>query len=239
MTPLTEASLDDCILWTGAIASNGYGKRQLHGRTVGAHRAAWEEAHGPIPDGLFVLHRCDNPPCCNVEHLFLGTHADNMRDMARKGRGVVRRGVDHPNSPLTADQVVEARALYRDGCLQREIARRLGINQSSVSFLVRGISHGAGAEPDLRMTACETCQTQIHRQPANRKYCNSRCAVKGRKKILGARILIDGRLVAPTATNHGRISAYTNYGCRCMPCTDAWSTYRRSWANRAVPGRKQ
>jgi hypothetical protein len=85
-------STDDCIEWDPSVDAKGYGIipiRDSPGRwhNERAHRAVWVEVHGPIPDGLSVLHRCDNPPCINVEHLFLGTHTDNMRDMVQKGRG--------------------------------------------------------------------------------------------------------------------------------------------------------
>jgi hypothetical protein len=79
----------DCQVWTGSTHSFGYGWIRLggrKGRTLLVHRVAYEERHGPIPDGLFVLHRCDNPPCVADEHLFLGTAADNAHDMCSKGR---------------------------------------------------------------------------------------------------------------------------------------------------------
>jgi len=77
-----------CHLWTGAQNVFGYGiVYDRNRRNIGTHRAAWFFAHGPIPGGLYVLHRCDNPFCINPAHLFLGTHADNHRDMWRKGRG--------------------------------------------------------------------------------------------------------------------------------------------------------
>lgn len=71
-----------CHVWSSTLSTGGYGRV-----LVSAHRLAWELAHGPIPGGLLVLHKCDNPPCCNPEHLFLGTIADNMADKIRKGRG--------------------------------------------------------------------------------------------------------------------------------------------------------
>lgn len=77
---------DGCEPWTGCRSAAGYGIIQREGRTMRAHRVAWALAYGPIPDGLNVLHRCDNPPCCNPTHLWLGTHADNMRDRGAKGR---------------------------------------------------------------------------------------------------------------------------------------------------------
>ena len=80
---------DGCIEHTGARNKEGYGKRWDRNakRSALAHRLAWMEVHGQIPAGMSVLHRCDNPPCINVEHLFLGTPQDNTQDMISKGRG--------------------------------------------------------------------------------------------------------------------------------------------------------
>ena len=79
-----------CVEWTGARDKKGYGKRSRNNKMGYVHRQAWEDAFGPIPQGLRVLHKCDNPPCYNLDHLFLGTQGDNMRDAARKGR--IRNG---------------------------------------------------------------------------------------------------------------------------------------------------
>lgn len=80
---------DDCWEWGAGIGANGYGKFRLSDprREAGAHRMAWALAKGAeVPEGLCVLHKCDNPPCCNPAHLFLGTKGDNNRDRAEKGR---------------------------------------------------------------------------------------------------------------------------------------------------------
>lgn len=82
---------DSCIEWDGYLNAKNYGRTHLmlNGKHVFryVHRLAWEETHGPIPAGMCVLHKCDNPPCFNVDHLFLGSRGDNNRDMWRKGRG--------------------------------------------------------------------------------------------------------------------------------------------------------
>jgi hypothetical protein len=85
-----------CHLWIGGVGPKGYGRFTFDGKRVLAHRAAYTLKCGPIPAGLHVLHRCDVPMCVNVDHLFLGTQADNMRDMCAKGRHNGPRGVTHP-----------------------------------------------------------------------------------------------------------------------------------------------
>lgn len=75
-----------CWPWTGATFHWGHGAVKVNGRPWGAHRIAWELTNGPVPVGLQINHHCDNPPCCNPSHLFLGTQMDNVRDMIAKGR---------------------------------------------------------------------------------------------------------------------------------------------------------
>jgi hypothetical protein len=101
-----------------------------------AHRFSYELVHGLIPDGLHVLHRCDNPPCVNPTHLFLGTNADNVRDRDTKGRGA--RGTAHWNCRLTDEEVAEIR---NASGLQWEIAERFGISHQAVSNIKRGERH--------------------------------------------------------------------------------------------------
>lgn len=98
-----------CLEWTAGKSHFGYGKYHIKRVGFATHRIAWVLAHGPIPDGLCVCHRCDNPPCLNEDHLFLGTMADNHADMRAKGRGK-GQGVTHcPKGHLLAgDNLMKA-----------------------------------------------------------------------------------------------------------------------------------
>lgn len=128
---LSRPSDDACWVWTGFRDRKGYGqialdgRRGVHGYT---HRVAWELHNGPIPDGLWVLHRCDNPPCCNPAHLFLGTAADNNRDMAAKGRHV-------GTTKLTSRQVVEI-VCNRGVLSQTQLAKVYGVSNATVSYAI-------------------------------------------------------------------------------------------------------
>lgn len=109
--------LNGCWGWRGNKNQAGYGQFRIgrKGRVMSAHRVSWEIHNGPIPEGLIVMHRCDNPSCVNPAHLFVGTHKDNMRDAAKKGRLSAPHAKPHrPHTrvrKLTDDQV---RSIRRD-----------------------------------------------------------------------------------------------------------------------------
>lgn len=127
-------------MWTGACRTKGYGAIRSGGRkspVVATHRVAYELAFGPIPAGMSVLHRCDNPPCCDPDHLFLGTHADNMRDMATKGRGRAPSGMANPRCRLT-DRDVEAIRSQSGHVSWAEIGRRCGVDPTYARRLANG-----------------------------------------------------------------------------------------------------
>lgn len=113
--------MSGCWLWEGAVQANGYG---VAGRKL-AHRQSWEDHHGPIPEGMSVLHKCDVRSCINPDHMFLGTQQDNLADMRRKGRGVVPQspaGEAHHFAVLTVAVVKKMRADHASGRSIKSIA---------------------------------------------------------------------------------------------------------------------
>lgn len=130
---------DECWPWLASRDRHGYGHIGLGGREGGtgyAPRVSWELHNGPIPEGLWVLHRCDNPACVNPAHLFLGTPKDNTADMMVKGRANRARGEDSGGAHFTAEQVVEIRATHARGRSMRALARQHGVSHSTISAMV-------------------------------------------------------------------------------------------------------
>jgi hypothetical protein len=131
-----------CWLWSGGITGPGYGCIGIAGRVVRTHRLSWELHCGPIPDGLFVCHHCDTPPCLNPAHLFLGDAFANMQDMGRKGRK--RGGGGGPGHPsgiaqpwhkLTPEQVVHIKTRELG---VRAFARLYGVSPGHISAIQHG-----------------------------------------------------------------------------------------------------
>lgn len=126
----TDGPEGACWEWGGPTNKKGYG---TGANGVFAHRLAYERARGPIPHGLLVCHTCDNPPCCNPSHLFLGTTQDNADDMVAKGRSQVPA-----HRKLTAEQVIEIRArCAAGGVTKAALAREYGISEAGIGMVVR------------------------------------------------------------------------------------------------------
>jgi hypothetical protein len=119
-----------------------YGQTTYRSRPIGAHVLAWILTHGPVPAGLSVCHRCDNPPCCRPDHLELGTAAENSADMASKGRAARRSGLAHHATRFTAEQVREIRARYAAGGVStHELGREYGVGAMVIWRAATGRSY--------------------------------------------------------------------------------------------------
>jgi hypothetical protein len=136
----------DCWLWTGTTKKTGYGHMSVAYRKLLVHRLAYSVWVGPIPPGLLVCHHCDNPPCVRPDHLFLGTHRDNMQDMIRKGRqsyaswagrpwSGARRGERNPFAKLTEAQAQAIRSSDRSDA---ELACLHGVSRRTVNDIRAG-----------------------------------------------------------------------------------------------------
>lgn len=125
-----------CWVWLAARHKFGYGRLSLPGRPsrhIYAHRFSWILHYGSIPDGLCVLHRCDNPACANPEHLFLGTRCDNCHDRENKGRGTF--GETHPQAKLCEKDVVEIRKAKLSGV---QLATKFGVSPMLITRIRKG-----------------------------------------------------------------------------------------------------
>jgi len=127
-----------CIVWTGQRNEKGYGVGSKRNTQVLAHRIAYELANGSEPGEMQVCHHCDNPPCCNPEHLFLGTAKDNAADMCAKGRQSRKPSVfgeSHHKAKLTIEDVLAIRS-SSDGC--RKLAAKYGVSSTHITRIRSG-----------------------------------------------------------------------------------------------------
>lgn len=139
---------EGCWLWQGQTDRKGYGRFTPAGRhpsgcgnQLMAHRYSWEITHGPVPVGLWVLHRCDRPACVNPDHLFLGDALSNVQDMDRKGRRVAVGfpGVSNPRSIVSAADAAEIRRLYATGeWTYPELGAKFGLRRAAVGNVITG-----------------------------------------------------------------------------------------------------
>jgi LysM repeat protein len=154
--------MEACETWTGWKNSNGYGylKDENTGKVISAHRRVYERANGPILAGMVVCHRCDNPSCVKLEHLFLGTQKDNLQDAHRKGRLIGRNlGERNGRTHLTEHDVSEIRKRRESGETCASIAQDYGVTYQAIWSISKG----------KNWKATRIC---IEKQPLNRKITN-------------------------------------------------------------------
>lgn len=119
---------ETCWVWTGTRAKSGYGVLNINAKITLVHRLVWRLIRGPIPRRKDLLHTCDNPPCCNPDHLYVGTAKENSRDMVLRGR--------HCGN-LTLDQVKEIREKRKNGGKLKALAKEYGCCFSNISMVCR------------------------------------------------------------------------------------------------------
>lgn len=138
-TKVSKRGVDECWEWMAFKDAQGYGKISVNSSPRLAHRVSYEIHHGPIPDGMFACHRCDNPGCVNPGHIFIGQPIDNIKDMHDKGRAVyppINAGKDHGMCKLKPADVLAIRSAR--GIPQRTLAKQYGIGQSQVQRIRSG-----------------------------------------------------------------------------------------------------
>ena len=128
-------------MWKGAMNATGYPIIWHDGKARMALRVKWEQDHGvPIPKGRCICHKCDNPSCINPKHLFLGSYADNLRDMRLKGRERHAVGVDHGLSIFVPDEVRDIRRKYSQGARIRDLHKEYKCSRTAIHKIVHGIT---------------------------------------------------------------------------------------------------
>jgi len=136
MTPFEDRYVPEpmsgCWIWMGSLMAQGYGYagNKSNGQPLSAHRRSWELHRGPIPKGKHVLHKCDIRCCVYPDHLYVGTHQDNMRDMHERGR--------HGMAKLTKADIPHIRSLLERGYKAKDIAYAWGVDRSAISHIKRG-----------------------------------------------------------------------------------------------------
>lgn len=129
---------EGCWNWKRDINAKRYVKAYYLGHNIGAHRASWILHKGQIPEGMYVLHKCDNPRCTNPEHLFLGTPLDNMQDKTRKGRSKYLRGSEKCEAKLDEKKIKKIRNLLKLGVTATRIAKDFNVCRQTISDIKRG-----------------------------------------------------------------------------------------------------
>lgn len=130
---MTNVSKLDCMEWSGALSEGGYGQIRINGKTLYLHRVMWVAAHGEIPEGQMVRHKCDNRKCYRLDHLELGTAQDNSDDCTSRNRQA--KGSDLPQAKLSELDVFE---IFHSVARQKVLAKVFGVSQGTISHIKSG-----------------------------------------------------------------------------------------------------
>ena len=135
----TIRAKNNCFVWIGSKDQSGYGHFYDGSKIVKAHRFAYELFKEKIPNGKFVCHKCDNPPCVNPNHLFIGSHTDNMRDMIKKKRwsNGNRVGELNPCAKLTERKVLKIRSLRHSALTYKSLSKMFNVSKTLVAKICR------------------------------------------------------------------------------------------------------
>lgn len=131
--------ISECILHKGSVTNAGYGQvaRRINGKlkVYGAHRYAWIQANGPIENGLHVLHQCDNKLCVNVEHMRLGTQAENVREAVERNTGI---GASAGRKRLNAEQAAQIKTALKRGAKILDLAKQFNVSHLTIRAIKKG-----------------------------------------------------------------------------------------------------
>ena len=222
---------DECWEWS-SHRSRGYGVFTTAGRKYKAHRLAWRFTHGPIPDGLLACHKCDNPPCCNPSHLFLGTDGDNTRDRDAKGRqrSIGRPGTRNERAKLTESHVTELRRQCISGCTFRSLAVAFGISERRVREIYSGYAWPHTYEQDMRALAPDGVPARsrhYHSGSSHHSQTKPECIARGSRA--GAAVLHESMIPVIRAARGKRTApeVAADYGTTPSAIYSIW--YGRTW----------
>ena len=129
-------TFNKCIEWNKGKTKDGYGQIYINGKIMYAHRWAWEQINGPIPKGMCICHKCDNPSCINLRHLFIGSRADNNADTARKGRSC--RGEKNGSAKLKPEDIIQIRKMLAKGTTLVSLGQKFGVHRQTISDIKYG-----------------------------------------------------------------------------------------------------
>lgn len=189
--PAHAPGLGACWLWTACKSAAGYGFFGMGDRNMSSHRVAWMLTSGPIPPGMWVLHRCDNPSCVRPDHLFLGTPTDNVRDMFAKGRARPQEGDDHWfrrnagvqvgegnfNAILSAADVLQIKRRLIHGETPALLAASFGVGTSTICQIQAGRNWNSVPWPDGASMSID-CEA-ANRSRWLRRHAATECAIAG------------------------------------------------------------